>query len=75
MKAVSAGTGPVTAMPRAAQRVDDGRDHLDFLAAEMSAFAGVRVEAADEDARRLDAERFAQALVEHDERPFERVRA
>ena len=57
MKAVSAGTGPVTAMPRAAQRSRrTGRDHLDFLAAEMPAFAGVRIEAADEDARRRDAE-------------------
>ena len=56
VKAVSAGTGPVTAMPRAASGVDHGPDHLDFLAAEMAAFAGVRVEAADQDARRRDAE-------------------
>ena len=55
VKAVSAGTGPVTASPCARKRRDRGGDHLDLLAPEVPALAGVRVEAADEDARRGDA--------------------
>ncbi len=39
VNAVSAGTGPVTPMPRAASASTVGADHVDLLAAEVAAFA------------------------------------
>ena len=49
---------------RAAQRVERRRDDFDLLASEVAGFAGVRIEAAHEDARRGDAEARAQIVVE-----------
>ena len=61
---MSAGSGPMSAEPGAAQPRDGGLDHLDLLAAEMAAFAGVRVQAAHEDARRAHREDAPQVGVE-----------
>ena len=49
---MSAGSGPVSASPARRSARERRLDHLDFLAAEMAAFAGVRIEAAHQDARR-----------------------
>ena len=43
-------------MPSAATMIHRRLDDLDFLAAEQSAFAGVRVEATHRDLRHCDAE-------------------
>ena len=56
---VSAPNGPATSMPSAATASHRRLDDLDFLAAEQPAFAGVRIEPADGDLRRRDAEPLA----------------
>ena len=50
--------------PFAAQEVEHGFDHFDFLTAEVAGFASVRVEAGDGDARLSDAELASQVGVE-----------
>ena len=48
----------------ATQALEAGFDHLDLFPAQVTAFAGVRVESADQDARMGDAELVAQVGVE-----------
>ncbi len=62
---MSAGTGPVSFMPGAAQTAQHRRDDLEFFAPEVSGLAGVRIEAADEDPRRAQAEEPPQVTLEH----------
>ncbi len=57
---VSAGSGPDQVHALGAQRVEHRRDHVDFLAAQVAAFAGMRIEAGDQDARLGDAELRSQ---------------
>ena len=73
MNAVSAGTGPATARPLAASDSTAGPDDLDLLAAEVAALAGVRIQPADQDARRGKAKVLAQPSIEHDGRALERL--
>ena len=53
---MSAGSGPETSRPSARNSRDGRRDDLDLLAPHRAAFAGVRVEAGDREARARDAE-------------------
>ena len=64
VKAVSAGSGPVTCRPAARSAVD-GRldDVVDLLRAEVARLAGVGIEAEHDDARCRDAEAPLQAVV------------
>ena len=76
---MSAGCGPLASMPAARASRDRRGDALDVLAAEEAVLAGVRVEAADGDARRLEeaSQRRVRELdhVEHPARlhPFDRL--
>ena len=60
---MSAGSGPTRRRPSRAQRGQHRFDHVDFLAAEMAGFAGVRIEAEHRDHRLGDAEVAAQRRV------------
>ena len=60
-------------MPSFAARSDRRRDRFDLLAAEMAAFAGVRIEPADGDARLRDAELIAERAID-DRRASRRTR-
>ena len=51
---MSAGCGPLASMPAARAPLDRRRDLLDVLAAEQAVLAGVRVEPADGDPRRVE---------------------
>ena len=75
VNAVSAGAGPISCMPCAAQRVERRRDDFDLLAAEMAGFAGMRIEPADHDARRANAEARAQIVIENAQHPLQQLAA
>jgi hypothetical protein len=66
------------AHPPCRQIPDHRFDHLDFLAPQMPGFAGMRVQAADQNTRVGDAEFVAQIAVqhlEHRDQPLARDRA
>ena len=60
--------------PGAAQPRERGLDHLDFLAAEMAAFAGMRVQAAHQDARPAHREEAPQVGVQDAQHGLEPLR-
>ena len=70
---MSAGAGPDQLHARLAQRVERRRDDFDLLAAEMAGLAGVRIEAADQDARRSECEAAAQIAVEDAQHSLQQV--
>ncbi len=65
---VSAGSGPSSSSPAGARLPDRRPDDPQLLVAEVARLAGVRVQAADRDARLLDAEAAPQVAREHQQR-------
>ena len=72
---MSAGSGPIRSHAFAAQAFEHRDDDVDFLAAEMAAFAGMRIEAEHGDARIGDAEIRAQRGVHDAQRARQAVAA
>src|SRR5438876_7538840 len=67
------GNRPRDVVARDARGRDGGRYDVDFLAAEVTAFAGMRVESAYGDARRRDGEIPGERRRENLDRPDDRI--
>ena len=62
-------------MAAAARGLEHGRDHVDFLAAEMARFTGMRIQAGDQHARPGDAEALDEIAAQYLQRLREPFRA